>query len=169
MKLELRKELILINKKCDPPKDACKGTLVNLRKIDKKMKKENLLGILIGSCSNKIFKRRDIRKDIDILLLKGEVGRFQWGVDWWIPREKQELPPRKGAWCNHPDDVLLARFANGNGVKLTPKLIIKSTAEQLKDYCGLFYDRNDDLLSILYGNQWQIPDLPLRASCEILM
>ena len=78
-RLEQRLELKLELRHPDIP-NALAGTNENLGYIAEYMKEQQLTGLLWGGCAT---KKCGHRKDIDIILLEGEVSKFEEGIDWW--------------------------------------------------------------------------------------
>ncbi len=83
-RLEQRLELRLELRQPDIP-DALSGTNENLAHIAQYMKEQQLTGVLWGGCAT---KKLGTRKDIDIILLEGEVAKFEEGIDWWTPTDE---------------------------------------------------------------------------------
>ena len=78
-RLEQRLDLKLELRHPDIP-NALAGTNENLGHIAEYMKEQQLTGLLWGGCAT---KKCGHRKDIDIILLEGEVSKFEEGIDWW--------------------------------------------------------------------------------------
>lgn len=62
---------------------------------DRVLREHNACGVLIGGLSEAVWNKRRTKeelakhKDVDVLVLEedSDIGKFEGGIDWWLPRE----------------------------------------------------------------------------------
>lgn len=127
--------------------EAAKG-LEGMVDADAILKKKNALGVLIGSLSVDIWKKKTTveefrnHKDVDVMVVSPEtdISRFEGGIDWWVPQKVTD----ESRWPR----IISYKWTNGNDVQLRFGHLYQKPNARSPDPAGLYLPDPEYIMEI---------------------